>query len=270
MTRNAKAPAPFIWYELMTTDAAGAKAFYESVVGWRIVPGQPDPNGIEYGQILRDDGGNNGGVLTLTSAMTQGGARPGWLGYLHVPDIDAALAGIAADGGKVLMPKTTIDVGSFALVADPQGVPIYVMTPVPPADDPQAQSDVYDRWAPQHVSWNELYTSDIEATKAFYARHFGMAFNDKMPMGEMGDYWFITEGTMEDAIGAMMTRPPHVPANGWHYYIRVADIDAAAAKVRELGGQVLNGPMEVPGGDWIINGLDPQGAAFSLVGAKGN
>ena len=261
-------PAPFIWYELMTTDAQGAKAFYESVVGWRIVPGKPDPHGVEYGHIIRDDGGNNGGVLTLTEDMSKGGARPCWLGYLYVADIDAALSAIWADGGKVIMPKTTIDVGSFALVTDPQGVPVYVMTPVPPADQPDAKSDVYDRCAPQHVSWNELYTSDIEGAKAFYAKHFGMAFNDKMPMGEMGDYWFITEGTSEDAIGAMMQKPPHVPMSSWLYYIRVTDIDAAVEKVKAGGGQVLNGPMEVPGGDWIINGMDPQGAAFSLVGAK--
>jgi predicted enzyme related to lactoylglutathione lyase len=266
MTMNK--PAPFIWYELLTTDPQGAKAFYESVVGWKIVLGQPDPGGVEYGHIVRGDGGSGGGVLTLTAQMTQGGARPCWLGYLYVADIDAALAAIEADGGKVMMPKMTIEVGSFALIADPQGVPVYVMTPVPPADQPDAQSDAYDRWAPQHVSWNELYTSDIEAAKAFYAKHFGMAFNDKMPMGEMGDYWFITAGTMENAIGAMMQKPPHVPVSCWMYYIRVADIDAAVEKVKAGGGQVLNGPMEVPGGDWIINGMDPQGAAFSLVGAK--
>jgi predicted enzyme related to lactoylglutathione lyase len=261
-------PAPFIWYELMTPDQQGAKAFYESVVGWKITPGKPDPGGVEYGHIIRDDGGSLGGILTLTEQMTAGGARPGWLGYLYVADIDAALKAIEADGGKVLMPKVTIEVGSFALVSDPQGVTIYVMTPVPPPDKPDAQSDVYDRWAPQHVSWNELYTTDIEAAKAFYSKHFGMAFNDKMPMGAMGDYWFITEGAMQDAIGAAMQKPPHVPAPGWLFYIRVPSITAAVEAVKAGGGQVLNGPMEVPGGDWIINGMDPQGAAFSLVGAK--
>jgi hypothetical protein len=34
------------------------------------------------------------------------------------------------------------------------------------------------------------------------------------------------------------------------------------------GGQVINGPMQVPGGSWIVQGLDPQGAMFSLVSAK--
>ncbi|MDB5725713.1 MAG: hypothetical protein JWQ16_2467 [Novosphingobium sp.] len=261
-------PAPFIWYELMTPDAHGAKAFYESVVGWQIAPGHPNPSGVEYGHIIRADGGNGGGVLTLTEAMISGGAKPGWLGYLYVADIDAALSAIVADGGTVLMPKPTNEVGSFALIADPQGVPVYVMTPVPPANQPDAQSDAYHRSAPQHVAWNELYTPDIEAAKTFYGKHFGMTFNDKFSMGAMGDYWFITEGTMQDAIGAMMQKPPQVPAGCWNYYIRVADFDAAVERVKAGGGQVFNGPMEVPGGDWVINGMDPQGAAFSLVGAK--
>lgn len=266
---KACAPAPFIWYELMTTDPDAAAAFYGAVVGWTVTAhGDAQPGGGDYRMIVRSDGGNAGGLFGLSPEMCEHGARPCWIGYLYTPDVDATVAAIVAEGGAVKMPATDLPVGRIALVTDPQGVSFYVMTPVPPAGQPDAKSDVYDRWAPQRVSWNELYTGDVEAAKAFYAKHFGMAFNDKMPMGEMGDYWFITEGTMHDAIGAMMGKPPHVPANGWLYYIRVADINAAVENVKAGGGQVLNGPMEVPGGDWIINGLDPQGAAFSLVGAK--
>lgn len=257
----------FIWYELMTTDPDAARDFYGKVVGWKIVGEAPPEGGFDYRHIIRDDGGSNGGVLALDEAMCQGGARPCWVGYLYVADVDAATSAIEADGGKVLMPKTTIDVGSFALVTDPQGVPFYVMTPIPPADQPDATSDVYARHGVQHVSWNELYTPDIDAARAFYAKHFHFEFNDKMPMGPMGDYWFIDHGG--ETIGAMMQQPPHIPVPGWNYYIRVADIDVATETVKASGGQVLNGPMEVPGGEWIINGMDPQGAAFSLVGTKG-
>lgn len=262
----------FIWYELMTPDADGATRFYGEVVGWKITGGGPAaPDGIDYRHIVRSDGGSNGGVLQLSKDMILGGARPVWLGYLYVPDVDKAVAAIEAGGGKVLMPRTTIEVGRFALVTDPQGVPIYVMTPAPPPGKPDAQSDVYDRTTPQHISWNELYTPDIEGAKAFYSRHFGFEFNDSMPMGPMGDYWFIDVRMSNgggQTIGAMMQKPPHVPAPGWNYYIHVDDIDIAAQAVKDGGGQVLNGPMEVPGGDWIINGMDPQGAAFSLVGAR--
>jgi predicted enzyme related to lactoylglutathione lyase len=53
--------------------------------------------------------------------------------------------------------------------------------------------------------------------------------------------------------------PPH-----WGIYFRVPDINAAIEKIKTNGGQILNGPMEVPGGDMIVNAMDPQGAAFSL------
>jgi predicted enzyme related to lactoylglutathione lyase len=257
----------FIRYELMTTDPDGARGFYGKVVGWKIVGDAPRDGGVDYRHIVREDGGGNGGVLALSEEMSKGGARPCWMGYLSVEDVDAAVAAIVAEGGRSLVPAFELDVGRIAMVADPQGIPIYLMKPVPPAHDPHASSDVYARMDVQHVSWNELYTPDIEASKAFYARHFHFAFNDKMPMGPMGDYWFIDHGGQ--TIGAMMQQPPHVPVPGWNYYIRVADIDAATAAVTANGGQVLNGPMEVPGGDWIINGIDPQGAPFSLVGAKG-
>jgi uncharacterized protein len=258
----------FIWYELMTTDPDGAKAFYGKVVGWQIT-GQADPQagGVDYRHITRSDGGSNGGVLGLTDEMCKGGARPCWLGYLSVRDVDAAVQAIVAECGRSLMPAFDLDVGRIAMVADPQGIPFYVMKPIPPVGVKDPTSDVYDRWAGQHVSWNELYTPDIERAKAFYAKHFHFEFNNSMPMGEMGSYWFIDHGGQ--TIGAMMQKPPHVPVAGWNFYIRVADIDVATATVKENGGQVLNGPMEVPGGDWIINGMDPQGAPFSLVGAKG-
>lgn len=261
-------PGSFIWYELMTTDPDGAAAFYGAIVGWKIAA-HSDPNaggGVDYRLIVRDDGGHAGGVLGLSPEMREGGARPCWLGYLYAPDVDATVAAIVADGGAVQMPATDLPVGRIAMVTDPGGVPFYVMSPIPPADAPDGPSDVYDRNAPQRVAWNELYAPDIDTARAFYARHFGFEYNDSMPMGEMGDYWFIDHGGQ--TIGAMMQKPPQVPAGFWNYYIRVPGIAAATEQVKTLGGQVLQGPMEVPGGEWIVNGIDPQGAPFSLVGAR--
>ncbi|MEP7221223.1 MAG: VOC family protein [Novosphingobium sp.] len=257
----------FIWYELMTPDADAAAAFYEAVVGWKIVGEGPGENGLDYRHIIRADGGANGGVLALSPDMIAGGARPCWMGYLHVANIEDAVAEITADGGKVLMPTTTIDVGSFALVTDPQGVPIYIMAPIAPAGREGEKSDAYDRYANGHVSWNELYTSDLDGAKAFYSKHFSFEFNNSMPMGEMGDYCFIEHGGQD--IGAVMQKPPHVPQSGWNFYIRVPDLGPAVAAINAQGGKVLHGPMPVPGDDWIVNGIDPQGAAFALVSAKG-
>ncbi|OYW16108.1 MAG: glyoxalase [Novosphingobium sp. 12-64-8] len=259
-------PGSFIWYELMTTDADAAGAFYNAVVGWTFSgrePGSP----VDYRMIGRSDGGMNGGVLSLTAEMQQQGARPGWFAYLHVADVDAAVAAIQADGGKVLMPKTTIEVGSFAFVTDPQGVPFYVMSPIPPADKPDATSDVFSPDEPQHVRWNELGSPDLAAAKAFYAKHFGFEFNNVMPMGPMGDYCFIDHHGQ--ALGAIMQQQNTGQPAMWLPYFGVPSTMAAKVAIEASGGTVLSGPHEVPGEDWVVVASDPQGAVFGVVGPKG-
>ncbi|MES2136745.1 MAG: VOC family protein [Pseudomonadota bacterium] len=171
-TSAASDQGSFIWYELMTPDPVGAKAFYDSVVGWNI--GDPAPGPIEYRMIGRSDGGDAGGVLTLSDEMAQHGAKPAWLGYLYVDDVDASVASIQDAGGSVHMAASDIpNVGRIAMVADPQGAPFYIMKPIPPAGDPNAKSDVFSVDQPQHVRWNELSTTDPDAALEFYQRRFG-------------------------------------------------------------------------------------------------
>ena len=124
--------------------------------------------------IGRSDGGFAGGVLPLTDEMQQHGARPTWLGYIGVDDVDAAVAAIEQAGGKALMPAFDIPgVGRIAMVADPQGAPFYVMKPIPPEGRENEQSDVFSVDQPQHVRWNELATTDPDAALDFYGDQFG-------------------------------------------------------------------------------------------------
>ncbi len=257
----------FIWYELMTTDPDMAATFYGAVVGWSIVSDTAaDPDGQDYRLILRDDGGHAGGVLELTQEMRDGGALPAWLPYLHTPNVDEAIRAIEAEGGRVLMPARTLPVGRFAMLADPQGIPIYVMDPIPPEGAPESTSDVFSPDVAQRVSWNELASPDLASSKAFYAAHFGFEFNETMDMGALGDYCFIDHGNTR--LGGMMQhREADEPAR-WLPYFRVPDIAGAQAAVTAQGGVVSMGPQEVPGGDWIIMAADPQGAAFGLVSSK--
>jgi hypothetical protein len=255
----------FIWYELMTPDPEGAKAFYDAVVGWEVGgEGPPEYNG--YRMIGRSDGGFAGGLLPLTPDMQQHGARPTWLGYVHVQDVDRKVAAIEAAGGKALMPATDIpNVGRIAMVADPQGAPFYVMKPIPPANDPNAKSDVFSETAQQRVNWNELSTSDPAAARAFYGDQFGWSSEEFMPMGEMGEYRFIDHhGQRIGALaGTMPGQDPH-----WRYYFRVPSIAKAKDIAEAKGGTVAVGPMQVPTGDYIVIGTDPQGAEFALVGGQ--
>ena len=65
-----------------------------------------------------------------------------------------------------------------------------------------------------------------------------------------------------------MTKTPETTMPHWLYYINVDAVDAAIARVSEAGGKVINGPMEVPGGSWIVQCLDPQGAMFALLAPR--
>jgi predicted enzyme related to lactoylglutathione lyase len=256
----------FIWYELLTSDADAAGDFYGKVIGWTSKgAGQP---GVDYRFFFAGDGSNPedgvGGYMTITPDMASGGARPVWLGYIAVDDIDASVASILASGGAVQMPAMDLpNVGRMAMVTDGQGIPFYVMKG---ASDQTSHS--FEGAAPRigHCGWNELVTSDQASAEAFYTTQFGWEKGDAMDMGPMGKYQFINHGGV--LIGAVMTRPQDGPSPMWNYYFRVTDIDVAVAAVTAGGGQILTGPMEVPGEQWVIQGSDPQGAAFALVGAR--
>lgn len=251
-----------IWYELITPDPDAAKAFYDAVVGWNI---EPEPSGeMDYRMIGRSDGGMAGGVMRLTDEMASRGARPTWLAYINVDDVDTTVASIESGGGKVLLPAFDIpDIGRIAMVTDPQGNPFYVMKPVPPAEKEDAHSDVFSAAAEQRVSWNELSTPDPAAARQFYGGLFGWDSGDFMDMGEFGEYRFLDHDGQR--IGALCGVGPNSSA-GWRYYIRVRSISKAAEAVKAGGGRVTMGPHQVPTGDWIVIGTDPQGAELALVG----
>lgn len=255
----------FIWYELMTTDPEGAKAFYDAVVGWDIQPN--DGSAMDYRMIKRADGGHAGGMLVLTEAVTGGGARPGWLGYVAVPDVDAAVASFEAAGGQVHSPAVDMPgVGRIAMVADPQGAFLYLMKPTPPSDNPDAVSDVFSVDKAGHVRWNELATGDPSAAVTFLEQQFGWRKDGEMPMGDLGAYQFISrDGTM---IGAVMPLMPGMTHAAWSFYFGVEDIDRAAETIRGAGGAITAEPMQIPGGEYSLSAIDPQGASFGLVGPR--
>ena len=247
-----------IWYELMTSDPDAAQAFYTHVIGWSAgrFPGAPD-GAADYRIFSAPDGEGVGGMMK----PPEGGPPPGWFGYIGVDDVDASVASIQNAGGSVHMPPTDIDgVGRLAMVADPQGVVFYVMK----GSSPEG-STAFKRMAPGHGEWNELVTTDDQAALGFYGEQFGWKKDGAMPMGEMGDYSFLSHhGGM---IGAVMKAPPG-QAPGWNYFFRVGDIDEAKHRIEDAGGSINQGPVEVPGGDFVIYAADPQGAKFGVVGSR--
>ncbi|RXR29168.1 VOC family protein [Sphingobium fluviale] len=250
----------FIWYELMTREADAAQSFYGSLLEWTFAGS--DTPGMDY-RIINAPAHSVGGVMQLTPQMIEGGAFPAWVGYVAVDDVDKCAESIAHGGGNILMPGMDIaEVGRIAMVTDPQGAPFYIMAP---SGNGESLAFAHDRPRIGHCAWNELITSDQGAALHFYGARFGWVKDGAMDMGPMGSYDFIRHGAM---IGAIMTGTDQMGPPHWNHYFRVADIDAAVAAIDSGGGKVLNGPMEIPGGDFALQGIDPQGAHFALVGPR--
>jgi uncharacterized protein len=190
------------------------------------------------------------------------GAQPCWTGYIGVDDVDATAARVTAAGGAIhRAPQDIPGVGRFAVAADPHGARFMLFrgNGEPPAAPPAPN-------APAFVGWHELHAGELESDFAFYSRLFGWTKAEAVDMGAMGIYQtFATGGA---PVGGMMTKPPTTPAPRWLYYFNVEDIEAARDRTVKGGGQILFGPQQVPGGSWILNCRDPQGAMFAMVGPK--
>lgn len=263
MTAPTSSPAPArtaadaavlgrpLWYDLMTADAEAAIAFYTNVAGWTMTP-FTTPEGTY--QMWTNGAGPVGGVMAKPAADP---APPHWMAYFGTPDVDATHAEATKRGATTYVPPTDIpQVGRFAVLADPQGAAFALFAPGNPAGPEQDP-------AVGTVSWHELVTLDQAAAFDFYSAVLGWVKRDVMDMGPMGPYQMF--GRDRFTYGGMMNKPADMPAPPhWLLYIQVADLDAALERVRAGGGQVLNGPMEVPGGDRVAQCLDPQGAAFAL------
>jgi predicted enzyme related to lactoylglutathione lyase len=249
----------FVWYELMTTDPKAAEEFYRSVVGWGAQDaGMP---GMTY-TLLTVGGVPAAGLMEMPERVSSSGAPPAfWTGYVFVDDVDASAAQAAGEGGAVHhAPDDIPGIGRFAVISDPQGAAIALFKSTMMA----GQSFAPD--TPGSVGWHELYAGDREAAFAFYAKLFGWTKAEHFDMGPMGVYQLFAAGGK--TTGGMMTKPPQVPVPCWLYYFCVEAIDAAAARVQSGGGRILNGPMEVPGGSFVVQCLDPQGGPFCLIAPR--
>lgn len=249
----------FVWYELLTSDLDAAQDFYADVVGWQLQDsGMPDMRYL----LAHTEAGPVGGLMTLPPEACLAGARPHWMVYVSVADVDAQAAEVVQAGGSIQMPAQDIPgVGRFALVRDPQGGFLTLFKSLS-----NEQSAPAPAGTPGHIGWHELHTTDVPSAMAFYAQQFGWTALEAMDMGPAGPYQLFATGA--EAVGGIMTKMPEVPLPFWLIYLNVAQIDRAIERVQAGGGQLLNGPMQVPGNGWVAQCLDPQGAAFALFGSR--
>lgn len=248
----------FAWYELVTTDVEAAKVFYTSVMGWGAldasVPGRAYTLFTAGNALV-------GGLMDLPGDARETGGNPSWLGYVGVNDVDATAERIRRLGGTVHVPPMDIPhISRFSIFTDPQAARLALLKWVEPRRAQPAAPDEIGR-----VGWHELLAADWEKALAFYGELFGWQRADA-DVGEMGAYQLFSAGGQ--TIGGMLNKPPMIPAPFWLYYFNTGDLDATAQRVQAGGGEIIGGPFEVPGGSWIVQCTDPQGAMFALEGTR--
>jgi len=244
----------FVWYELMTTDMPAAKTFYAKLMSWSTqdvsVPGMP------YALFIAGKS-SIGGLMKLPPAAGQIGATPRWVGYVAVDDVDAAAMRVKQLGGAVYVEPTEIPgISRFAVVADPQMATFVLVKWLRPRTDQAA--------AP-NVGWHELLTTDSDKAWTFYAALFGWQKAEVVAGATDAGQRIIAGG---QTIGAIVAKPATLPVPLWLYYFNVDDVGAAAKRAQAAGGALLNGPLQVSAGGWIVECADPQGAMFALVSER--
>lgn len=249
----------FCWVELLTSDVEAAQSFYGEVMGWTSAEsGLAD----RHYRIFSQDGHGVAGLMLVPEEARAQGARPHWLSYISSENVDAGVEKVVASGGALWRAAETLPgVGRFAVVADPQGAAFALWTDLSGQVHPE-----FPPMSPGRVGWHELYADDVERAFAFYAEQFGWTKGHALDMGPMGAYQLFATGGPD--VGGIMRRPEPAPRPFWNTYFTAPALDAAIVRIEQGGGKIVNGPHEVPGGAWVVQAFDPQGAFFSLVAEK--
>ncbi|HQX23553.1 MAG TPA: VOC family protein [Pseudomonadota bacterium] len=244
------------WVELATTDVAAARAFWRALMAWTLVDvAQPDGGTYTRFQL---DGRDVGGCHRMDAAQRAHGTAPHWNVHFAVEDIDARCAIAEAEGGRVLAgPFEVGTLGRAAVLIDPEGAGFRLWQP---RSHPGAGAVHEDR----AVGWIELASHDTAIAAAFYSRLLGWTLRER-PHPVAGTYrtWAVNRydwGGMLP-IGA---NPGNTAAH-WAVYWRVGDCTVAAARVAELGGKILSGPVDTPGMGRIVSMQDPTGVRCHLI-----
>jgi uncharacterized protein len=252
----------FLWHELLTADPAAGAGFYSKVLGWSAQPWEGD---ADY-TMLSHAKGPVGGARVVGKDALASKAGPNWLTYVGVPEIEAALAAVKDKGGQVIHPVTAVgsDGGRYAVIADPQGAVIGVYEP---GSGMSGGGGADAMSAP--VVWHELTAEDPVAALQFYKDIFGWDVVGTHPMGgDVGTYYLFGKGTTQ--MGGAFVRGKNLAPSWprWLVYLSVPSVTAAVAAAKAAGGQVLNGPHQVPGGNWIAQVVDSHGVPVALHGPK--
>jgi uncharacterized protein len=233
------------WVDMGTHDLPASVAFYSQLFGWE-------------GQDLGEEAGHytmmtKDGQLVAALSPAQDPGPPRWTTYVNVDDVDAVAKDAEAAGGDIVVaPMTVMTAGRMAIFKDPTGAFIAAWQP----GDHRGAQLVNE---PGSLTWNELSTSDLARSKAFYTAAFGWGWG--------GSDEYAEAQVSGRTIAGVQPRRPEMPADvpdHWLVYFGTDDVDAGVAKATSLGASVLVPAMDIPGTGRFSVLMDPQGGAFAL------
>jgi predicted enzyme related to lactoylglutathione lyase len=254
----ASDPGYFTWYELMTTDAVAAAAFYRDVVGW----GTQEASTPRVPYTLFTAGeAPAAGLMELPEESRRMGATPRWMGYVGIRDVHATVDRVRRLGGAVFVPPTETNIGLISVVADPFAASFALIDQARIRPQHATESGKKGR-----VGWVELLAADLVKEFVFYRELFGWREVDSELDATAGYQAFSAGGQV---IGGALKKRAEEPVPYWLFYFNVEDLDAALERVKAGGGRAFLNDVELPGGLWFAHCVDPQGAAFALRGKEG-
>lgn len=254
-------PGDPIWVDLFTTDADRAIAFYGDVFDWTAERAPEFGNYITF----RKDG------KVVAGGMENDGSTDGpdqWTVYLASTDAKATADQAAAHGGFVVLPVQDVgDLGRFAILGDAGGAGVGIWEPGTMGGF-EARGNVADgRWS-DHIgapSWFELHTPAYDTSLEFYRDVFG--WQDPFTIADTPEFRYTTIHSTSPMLGGVIDTTPHEPGSPayWTVYFGVDDVDAAAAKIVDLGGSIVVPAADTPYGR-LAAVTDPGGVRFSIGG----
>jgi predicted enzyme related to lactoylglutathione lyase len=253
--RTGYKPGTFCWTDLTTTDQAAAKIFYASLFGWEA---EDTPVGEDtFYSIQRVDGKDVAAIAPQPQMQRDAGVPPVWNSYVSVESADDAAERAKGLGATVHAPAFDVmEAGRMAVIQDPQGAFFAVW-------QPRAHFGAALVNAPGAPVWNELASPDLDASSAFYSDLFGWTV---APFEGSPEPYLSIKNAGANNGGIRPLSPPGTPPH-WLVYFGVEDVEAAIARVGELGGTNIAGPIDIQIAKIAI-AQDPQGAFFALYAGQ--
>ncbi|GAA4420910.1 VOC family protein [Actinokineospora soli] len=234
------------WVDVSVDDIDRAKAFYGALFGWDFAGGDP-----EFGGYLTAVKGEHP-VAGL--GPKQSPDQPSvWTTYLASDDVAATTKAVGEAGGQVVVePMQVGEFGTMAIAVDPAGGMFGIW-------ESGSNTGVDLANEPGSLVWNEHMSGASDAAKDFYTKVFGYTYGAVEGAGE--DYSTIDVAGAEQPVGGIGAGE----GQGWVTYFQVEDADTAIAKVKELGGSVVEEPFDTPYGR-MAGVADDQGTTFKIMG----